>query len=263
MQTIGFLGGGRVARILTGGWAHGRALPSSILVHEPDEAAFAALTPYAGTAVRATAQEAAAADVVFVALHPPAIADALGAVRAALRPDGVLVSLAPKVTLAAIAAATGHARVARLIPNAPSLIGRGYNPVSFGPGVDEPTRAELRALFAPWGAAPEVGESTLEAYAIVAAMGPTYFWFQWQAMRELAAGLTLTEGECDTALRAMVHGSLATLLESGLSPSAVMDLVPVKPLAGMEPAVLEAYRTALPALFAKISPPAPAVVSGR
>jgi pyrroline-5-carboxylate reductase len=33
-----------------------------------------------------------------------------------------------------------------------------------------------------------------------------------------------------------------------------MDLVPVKPLAEMEPQVLEFYRTRLPALFQKIRP---------
>ena len=45
-----------------------------------------------------------------------------------------------------------------------------------------------------------------------------------------------------------------TLLESGLSSAEVMDLIPVKPLAEMEPQVAEMYRTRLPALFQKIKP---------
>jgi pyrroline-5-carboxylate reductase len=44
------------------------------------------------------------------------------------------------------------------------------------------------------------------------------------------------------------------LLESGLAPGEVMDLIPVKPLAEMEPQVTEMYRTRLPALFQKIKP---------
>ena len=52
----------------------------------------------------------------------------------------------------------------------------------------------------------------------------------------------------------MVCGAARTLVDSGLSPAAVMDLVPVKPLADMEPQVLEFYRTRLPALFQKIRP---------
>jgi pyrroline-5-carboxylate reductase len=88
-------------------------------------------------------------------------------------------------------------------------------------------------------------------------MGPTYFWFQWQALRELAGEFGLPAKDADAALMAMVDGSVATLLKSGLSASATMDLVPVKPLAEMEPTVTHAYRAALPALHAKIRPAVP------
>ena len=49
-------------------------------------------------------------------------------------------------------------------------------------------------------------------------------------------------------------GAARTLVDSGLPPAEVMDLVPVKPLAEMEPTVLEFYRTRLPALYQKIKP---------
>jgi pyrroline-5-carboxylate reductase len=52
----------------------------------------------------------------------------------------------------------------------------------------------------------------------------------------------------------MVCGAARTLLESGLTPAEVMDLIPVKPLAEMEPQVSEMYRTRLPGLYQKIKP---------
>ena len=54
----------------------------------------------------------------------------------------------------------------------------------------------------------------------------------------------------------MLEGALATLLQSGLPPAAVMDLIPVRPLQAIEESVTAAYDTALPALFAKIRPTA-------
>src|SRR3990167_4119008 len=167
MHSVGFIGGGRIARILIGGWARKGLGPVTVLVHEPDGAAFDALTGVAPRVQRASALEAAAAPVVFVALHPPAIAAALAALRPAIRPDTILVSLAPKITLAALSDRTGTSRVARMIPNAPSLLGLGYNPVTYGEGLDWHGRGALSALFSPWGDAPEVEESTLEAYALV------------------------------------------------------------------------------------------------
>ena len=49
-------------------------------------------------------------------------------------------------------------------------------------------------------------------------------------------------------------GAARTLLESGLTPAEVMDLIPVKPLADMEPQGSEMYRTRLPGLYQKIKP---------
>jgi pyrroline-5-carboxylate reductase len=99
-----------------------------------------------------------------------------------------------------------------------------------------------------------VAEAKLEGYALLTGMGPTYLWFQLQALREVAAGFGLTEAEIAPALKRMVCGGARTLLESGLTPAEVMDLIPVKPLAEMEAQVSEMYRTRLPALFQRIKP---------
>ena len=52
----------------------------------------------------------------------------------------------------------------------------------------------------------------------------------------------------------MVAGAGKTLFASGLKAEEVMDLIPVKPLAEMEPQVSEMYRTRLPAVYQKIKP---------
>ena len=166
-----------------------------------------------------------------------------------------MVLLAPKFTVAKLSGLLGgFDRIVRVIPNAPSVIGQGYNPVSFGAVLGLADRAAVKALLDPLGKYPEVAEEKLEAYAVLTAMGPTYLWFQLQALRDVAAGLGLSDAEITPALERMVCGSVHTLLESGLSPAEVMDLIPVKPLAEMEVQVTELYRTRLPAVYQKIRP---------
>ncbi|HSD25706.1 MAG TPA: NAD(P)-binding domain-containing protein [Vicinamibacteria bacterium] len=252
--TYGFVGGGRITRILlerlTG---HGLA-PERVTVSDTSPEVLARLKDRFA-AVRTTADNAAAAacDRVFLALHPPALKAVLPGLGPRVRPDAVVVSLAPLLTLARLSEMLGgFARLARILPNAPSLVGEGFNPVAFGEGLPAEARAELEALLEPLGAHPVVAEETLEAYAVLAAMGPTYFWFQWQALRELGASFGLGAADADRALRAMLIGSVRTLLDSGLAPQEVQDLVPVKPLAEAEPQFLEAYRTLLPRLHAKL-----------
>ena len=254
--SIGFLGGGRIARIFLAGWTRAQQLPARIVVADPSAEALAKLkAQFPGIETTSALATAAAQDVVFLATHPPGLTEAAGKAAAALKPTAILVSLAPKFTIAKLTELLGgFARIARSNPNAPSVIGAGMNPVVFGEALGAADRDTVRALFAPLGESPEVDEAKIEAYAVFTAMGPTYLWFQLQALRELAVSFGLTEAEANAGLKRMVCGATRTLLESGLAPADVMDLVPVKPLAEMEPQVLELYRTRLPALFQKIKP---------
>ncbi len=255
-KTLGFIGGGRITRIFLEGWTRANALPANVVVSDCNADTLARLKArFPGVQTAAESRIAAAQDTVFLAVHPPVVADVAAQIKASLRPGAVLVSLAPKFTVAKLNGLLGgFARIARVIPNAPSLIGQGYNPVSFGPALSPADRVEITTLLAPLGECPEVAEEKIEAYAILSAMGPTYLWFQLQALREVAAGFGLSEAEIAPALKRMVCGGTRTLLESGLTPAEVMDLIPVKPLAEMEGQVAEMYRTRLPGLYQKIKP---------
>jgi pyrroline-5-carboxylate reductase len=250
----GFVGGGRVARVLVGGWRAGHALPGTILVQEPADAAYEQLVQVAPMVQRSSLAEVAGADVVFLALHPPALAQALPSVAPLLAASTTVVSLAPRIPLGALVSGLGSANVARMIPNAPSIVGKGYNPVCFGPDVDADSRARLLRLAEPWGPSPEVPEAHLEAYAVLTGMGPTYYWFQWDLLRVLAGEFGLPPDATAAALQHMIAGAAATLLESGLPAGTVMDLVPIRPLEGIEAQVAEAYFANLRGVYAKIRP---------
>ncbi|MBK9140784.1 MAG: NAD(P)-binding domain-containing protein [Verrucomicrobia bacterium] len=253
-KTIGFIGGGRITRIFLEGWQRAQKLPARIVVSDCNTDALAKIKAHWPSVETTSASTVAAGrDIVFLAVHPPVVADVCEAIKGSVKPDAIVVSLAPKFTLTRLTALLGgFVRLARVIPNAPSIIGAGYNPVSCAPALTASDRSGLRSLLEPLGDFPEVPEEKLEAYAVLTAMGPTYLWFQLQVLRELAAGFGLSDAEITPALKRMVCGGARTLLESGLTPAEVMDLIPVKPLAEMESQVTEMYRTRLPALYQKI-----------
>ncbi len=253
--TVGFVGGGRVTRILLGGWKRaGRSL-AGIVVSDTDRNALQLLrTEFPSVTAVQDNKQAATRDLVLFALHPAAFPGALEEVKGSLKPGAIFVSLAPKWTMNAIGSALGgFNRLARVIPNAPSIVNMGYNPVSFADTLPADARAEARSLFAPLGACPEVAENTLEAYAIVAAMGPTYLWYQLYQLADLGCEFGLGREAAAKAVAAMVSGAVETMTSSGMAPAAVMDLIPVKPLASLEPAVTEAYVSGLTALHRKLT----------
>jgi pyrroline-5-carboxylate reductase len=251
---IGFIGGGRITAIFLEALG-GRGLALERVTVSDSNAEVLARLKARFPAITTTADnaEAASRERVFLALHPPALKAVLPELAPRVRKDAVVVSLAPVLTLARLSELLGgFTRLARVVPNAPSVVRAGFNPVAFADGLPADARAEIEALLDGIGQHPVVPEETLEAYAVLAAMGPTYFWFQWQGLREIAAGLGLAEGDADRALRAMLDGSVRTFFDSGLGAAQVLDLVPVKPLAEAEPQILQAYRDALPRLHAKL-----------
>jgi pyrroline-5-carboxylate reductase len=253
-HTVGFVGGGRITAIFLhalGG--RGLALErvtvsdTSAEVLAKLKARFPEITAAAGNG------EAAACDRVFLALHPPALKTVLPGIAPRVRKDAVVVSLAPVLTLARLSEMLGgFTRLARVLPNAPSIVRAGFNPVAFADALPPDARAEIEALLDGLGAHPVVPEETLEAYAILAAMGPTYFWFQWRTLRELAGSFGLAPAEADRALRSMLDGAVRTFFDAGLTAQQVLDLVPVKPLAEAEPQIRQAFLDVLPRLHAKL-----------
>jgi len=253
-KSIGFVGGGRVARILLGGLIFSGKLPGEVRVYDPDAEILAGITSrYAGTRGVAEPSEAATADIVFLAVHPPVIPDALTKIKDSINQGTVLVSLAPVFSIARLSDLCGGlGRIVRMIPNAPSIVGKGYNPVAFSEALAAEERTQLTELFAPWGHCPVVEESTLEAYAISTAMGPTYFWPQLYELTALAESFGLTREAAFEGVGEMIRGAASAMSLSGLPAEDVQDLIPVKPLAEDVDLVTRAYRKKLTTLFEKL-----------
>jgi pyrroline-5-carboxylate reductase len=115
-------------------------------------------------------------------------------------------------------------------------------------------RAELLELLKPLGSTPIVEESKMEAYAVISAMGHTYFFFQLQKLKELAVSFGMDEKEAQTTISGMLSGTTQTLFNSGLPYNEVDGLVPVKPLAEVEETIKGYYDQYLTTIFNKIKP---------
>lgn len=257
MKTIGFLGGGRITRILLHGFRNATVSFERVAVYDTNEATLATLKadfPY----IEAFSTETSAvtsADWIFVALHPPVLMDCLQRVGGNINRSSLVVSLAPKITFDKLRSALPQVRnLARMNPNAGTYVNKGYNPVSFADGMDKLVLAEFVALFETVGKVPVVEENKIEAYAVISAMGHTYFWFQVQQLKELAMTYGLTEKEAQETIVAMLWGTTETLFNAGLTVEEVCDLVPVKPMAEYEQSIKEQLKTSVDAIYQKIKP---------
>ena len=100
----------------------------------------------------------------------------------------------------------------------------------------------------------EAVEEKLESYAIISAMLPTYFWFQWDEMEKIGEKIGLDSRETKEAIRETLLASTQLFYNPDLTHEEVMDLIPVKPVADHEQTIRECFNSKLLPLFEKIKP---------
>ena len=254
-QSIGFIGGGRVTRILLQAFKNKNAQFSKIVVTDPNQDVYGNLKKSFPEIQVDNASVAASQDIVFISLHPPVVMDTLEIIKGSINSNTIVISLAPKITIGKISSKLTQVKnIARLIPNATSFINEGYNPVCFSSDFTRNEKQQVLNLLRLMGNTFEVSEEKLESYAIMSAMLPTYFWFQWKVLAEIGEKIGLSEKESNDSINDTLIASLNLMYKSGLTPQAVMDLIPVKPIGEHELQITEIYNTKLIGLYDKIKP---------
>lgn len=254
-KSIGFIGGGRITRIFLEALTNGKFDMQPPVIFDTNPEVLGNLKQlFPKIVVAETAEESAAQSMVFIALHPPVIMETLVKIAGVVAPDAMIISLAPKITIEKIRSALNIVNIARMIPNAASYINQGYNPVTFAEDFRQKDKTEILLLMDILGKTIEVAEQKLEAYAILSAMLPTYFWFQWHELVRLGEPMGLTEAESTAAIHQTLLASVNLYFETGLTPEKVIDLIPVKPIGENQAEIISIYQEKLMGLYAKIKP---------
>lgn len=254
-KSLGFIGGGRITKIFLQALANKQIELSSVLVCDSNSEVLNALKKqFSAIQITDTCQLAAAQDIVFIALHPPVIMEMLEQIKVSVSAKSQIVSLAPKISIEKMVSKLATKNIARMIPNATSYINKGYNPVSFSVEFSLAEKQSLLNLLINLGKTFEVQESKLEAFALVSAMLPTYFWFQFIEMQKLGVQMGLNEKESTKTVHQTLLAAIDLFYNSGLNNNDVIDLIPLKPIGEHETQISDIYQTKLMGLFNKIKP---------
>ncbi|HZI31188.1 MAG TPA: pyrroline-5-carboxylate reductase [Candidatus Binatia bacterium] len=225
---IGFLGAGKMATALARGFVNAKLVKAGqLFAADPFENArkqFAAET--GAKTVSASLEVAQRANVLILATKPDQTAAALAEISGAFTKNHLLISIAAGVTLAKLESALpSGARVIRVMPNTPALVGAGAS--GFAPGKNA-TKADgelAGKLLSAVGIATQVKESLLDAVTGLSGSGPAYVYQFIEALSDggVAAGLPR---DVATQLAAQtVLGGAKMVLETGVHPGALKDQV--------------------------------------
>ncbi|HEX4265262.1 MAG TPA: pyrroline-5-carboxylate reductase [Verrucomicrobiae bacterium] len=226
--TIGFLGAGKMATALAKGFIRaGLVTPKQVIASDVSEAARAAFAKETGSKTAASNPEVAKfAEVLILAVKPDQVAGALSEIRDHFSEKHLLVSIAAGVTLAKLEAGLGTgARVIRVMPNTPALVGSSATGFALGKSAMAADAEIAAKLFSSVGVAFQVKESLLDAVTGLSGSGPAYVYLFIESLSDggVAAGLPR---DVATKLAAQtVLGAAKMVLETGQHPGALKDMV--------------------------------------
>jgi len=165
---------------------------------------------------------AAAAEVVFLAVKPQDIQTVLESIR---ETDRLVISIAAGVPIRRLEGILARARVVRVMPNTPCLVGAMAAGYAFGSRIQPQDREVVKQLLSAAGYAAEVEESLLDAVTGLSGSGPAFVARLIEAFIEAGRGLGLeAEVARDLSLQTF-FGTAKLLAETGMEPQTLVDMV--------------------------------------
>jgi pyrroline-5-carboxylate reductase len=242
----GAIGGAVIDRLIAVGID-----PGAIVACEPREERRQELGGRYAVRASATPGDAAAAELVILAMPPGAIAAVLDAIRAGIGSGQVVVSFVGGAPLAYLEARLSPGTpVVRVNPNSPSLVGEGFNPVTYGRHATGAARALVDAFLAVLGKSPEIADDRMNAYTALTAVGPTYFLPLFDALITVALEAGLDRGAAVEAAVATARGTAALVERRAVPPGELKLITGLRPL--KDEAVAELVREAARAALARM-----------
>lgn len=228
-DTIGFIGGGNMARCIIGGLIESGWPLSAIIAADPMPKQRDALhEAWAVTCVSDNVAVVDAADVIVLAVKPQVLRAALQPLAAALaarRP--LLLSIAAGIRLADISRwAGGDLPIVRAMPNTPALVGSGATGLCANAQVGETQREQAESIMRAVGVTVWVdNEALIDTITAVSGSGPAYFFYLMENIEEAALANGLDADTARLLTLETAFGAAKLALESGESPAALRQRV--------------------------------------
>ena len=183
------------------------------------------VTKYSIT-VKSLEEALAVSDIVLLGIKPQGLAELMPEIAPHLASVSLVISLLAGKTIAGISTGlNGHASIARVMPNTPTLIGKGMAGYSLSAGVTLAQRDFVKSLLAATGKAIEIPEDLQNALTGTSGSGPAYFFRFVEAMVDGAVAMGLSRDDATTLTIQTIVGAAALLDESGDTPTRLREKV--------------------------------------
>jgi len=225
---IAFIGAGNMAEAMVRGILKtGLYRPGNIFVTDIDVRRLDFFQRELGIKGSTDNKEAAStAGAIVLAVKPQQAPQALEELRGHLAPHPLLISIVTGFSTGKIAAAIGQpARIIRVVPNTPALVGSGASAYCCRKGTTGKDERLAKKILESIGIAIRLDESLMNAATALSGSGPAYVFYLVEALLKAGQEAGLAEAVARRLITATIAGSARLLSETGMPPAELRQRV--------------------------------------
>lgn len=225
---IGFIGGGNMATAIFGGMVgNGIANAADIMVYDPDTGKLQQNSEkYGICAAESNLQIAQECDMVFLAVKPQYLADALAGIRGTIGSETAYISIVAGWDNARLKQHMGgQTRILRVLPNTPLLVGEGMSAICTENDLSTDELDYVRRVFSSMGKVIMAPEKQIAIISAISGSGPAYAFIFIEALADAACLHGIPRDQAYLLASQTLLGSGKMVLESGQHPAQLKDAV--------------------------------------
>jgi pyrroline-5-carboxylate reductase len=227
-RTVGFVGAGNMGEALIKGLVGANLVPAEA-IHATDvrPERLKELDRQYGIQVSSdNAELVRRADIVILAVKPQIMDAVLQEIAPVVTRRKLLISIAAGVSTARIRALLHKdTRLIRVMPNTPALVFEGVTAIAKADGLEADDLDTAREIFSAVGRVVVLGEELIDAVTGLSGSGPAYVALVIESLADGGVRMGLDRVTAMTLATQTVLGAAKLLLETGLHPGALKDMV--------------------------------------
>ena len=155
-------------------------------------------------------------DIIILAVKPQDIGEVLRDIKPYIK-GKLIISIAAGVTTSSIEKALGKARVIRVMPNMPAMVGKGISAVTSGRFAKSKDLKIAFGIFSKVGEVVEVKEKMMDVVTAVSGSGPAYYFLFTHLLAKAGEASGLEKGLAVKLAKATFIGAAETACRKDLS----------------------------------------------
>lgn len=227
-KTIGFIGSGNMGGAMIGGIIKSKLVePNKVVISDISEEKLQAMKDKLGIETTTDSREVAKkADIIFLAVKPNIYDIVMEDIKDVVTEHKIIVSIAAGKSIEDIEKVLGHhIKLVRTMPNTPALVGEGMAALCPNKNISKEELQDIKTIFESFGKAEVLPEYLIDSVIGVSGSSPAYVFMFIEAMADAAVLGGMPRDKAYAFAAQAVLGSAKMVLETGMHPGALKDMV--------------------------------------